>query len=85
MESAPNKNPSDGAPSGALPTADAVRNLLRAVIDPELGDNVVDLGMVGDVGVGADDVAVVVEVGGRCSKIVEEFSRLNRLLMPGSQ
>jgi len=59
MESAPNKNPSDGAPSGALPTADAVRNLLRAVIDPELGDNVVDLGMVGDVGVGADGVVTI--------------------------
>ena len=56
MESAPNKNPANGAPSGALPTPEAVRNLLRAVIDPELGDNVVDLGMIGDVTVGADGV-----------------------------
>lgn len=39
-----------------MPTADMVRNLLRAVIDPELGDNVVDLGMVGDVNVTADGV-----------------------------
>lgn len=57
MESAPNKNPgADGQGGGLLPTADAVRNLLRAVIDPELGDNVVDLGMVGDVTVGPDGV-----------------------------
>ena len=57
MESAPNKNPgADGQGGGLLPTADAVRNLLRAVIDPELGDNVVDLGMVGDVTVGSDGV-----------------------------
>ena len=51
MESAPSKSP-----EGGLPTADMVRNLLRAVIDPELGDNVVDLGMVGDVNVTADGV-----------------------------
>ena len=56
MESAPNKNPAKGAPSGVLPTPEAVRNLLRAVIDPELGDNVVDLGMVGDVAVGDDGI-----------------------------
>ena len=56
MESARNKNPAKGAPSGALPTPEAVRNLLRAVIDPELGDNVVDLGMVGEVTVGDDGI-----------------------------
>jgi ATP-binding protein involved in chromosome partitioning len=56
MESAPNKNPAKGAPSGVLPTPEAVRNLLRAVIDPELGDNVVDLGMVGEVTVGDDGI-----------------------------
>ena len=39
-----------------MPTADMVRNLLRAVIDPELGDNVVDLGMVGNINVTADGV-----------------------------
>ncbi|MFM8390531.1 MAG: P-loop NTPase, partial [Actinomycetota bacterium] len=54
MESAPDRN--SGTPTGSLPSPDAVRNLLRAVIDPELGDNVVDLGMVGDVTVGDDGV-----------------------------
>jgi len=54
MESAPDRN--SGTPTGSVPSPDAVRNLLRAVIDPELGDNVVDLGMVGDVTVGDDGV-----------------------------
>jgi ATP-binding protein involved in chromosome partitioning len=31
------------------PTIDEVQNLLRAVIDPELGDNIVDLGMAGEI------------------------------------
>lgn len=31
------------------PTLEEVRNLLRAVIDPELGDNIVDLGMAGEI------------------------------------
>ena len=44
------------APSGQLPSPEQVRNLLRAVIDPELGDNVVDLGMVGDVTVAPDGI-----------------------------
>ena len=54
MESAPNKNPGSG-----LPSADTVRNLLRAVVDPELGDNVVDLGMVGDISVTDEGVVHV--------------------------
>ena len=54
MESAPNKNPVAG-----LPSADAVRNLLKAVVDPELGDNVVDLGMVGDISVTDEGVVHV--------------------------
>jgi ATP-binding protein involved in chromosome partitioning len=36
------------------PTPDDVTTLLRAVIDPELGDNIVDLGMAGAVTVSAD-------------------------------
>ena len=43
------------------PDAEAVRNALRGVIDPELGDNVVDLDMVRSVEV-APDGGVVVEV-----------------------
>ena len=31
------------------PSIDEVQNLLRAVIDPELGDNIVDLGMAGEI------------------------------------
>ena len=31
------------------PSIDDIRSLLRAVIDPELGDNIVDLGMAGDI------------------------------------
>ncbi len=31
------------------PSVDDIRSLLRAVIDPELGDNIVDLGMAGDI------------------------------------
>ena len=41
------------------PTADHVRTLLRAVMDPELGDNIVDLGMAGDITVGADGVVTI--------------------------
>ena len=40
------------------PTVDEVRNLLRAVIDPELGDNIVDLGMAGDITM-ADGVVTI--------------------------
>jgi ATP-binding protein involved in chromosome partitioning len=43
------------------PTEDELREALRAVIDPELGDNVVDLGMVPRVTISADG-AVVAEV-----------------------
>ncbi|MET0911267.1 MAG: P-loop NTPase, partial [Ilumatobacteraceae bacterium] len=43
------------------PTVDAVTGLLRGVIDPELGGNIVDLGMVPSVIV-APDGAVTVEV-----------------------
>lgn len=35
----------------APPSVDEVRNLLRSVIDPELGANIVDLGMAGEVSV----------------------------------
>ena len=38
---------------------DQVLEALKGVIDPELGDNVVDLGMVRDVQVGEDGTATV--------------------------
>ena len=40
-------------------TADVVRELLRAVMDPELGDNIVDLGMAGDITVSAEGVVAI--------------------------
>jgi len=36
-----------------------VRELLRAVMDPELGDNIVDLGMAGDITVSAEGVVAI--------------------------
>src|SRR6476659_2658466 len=41
-------------PSAALPTLDEVRRLLRGVIDPELGSDIVELGMVDRVDVAAE-------------------------------
>lgn len=48
-------------------SAEAVRDALRAVIDPELGDNIVDLGMVRGIEVhpdGAVDVEVALTIAG---------------------
>lgn len=42
----PDKTPSPGTTSGPTPTADQVREALRLVIDPEIGINIVDLGLV---------------------------------------
>jgi len=42
-----------------MPTVDDLRSALLGVIDPELGDNVVDLGMVRDLAVNPDGVATV--------------------------
>lgn len=41
------------------PTVEQVRNLLRAVIDPELGANIVDLGMATEVDVTSDGVVII--------------------------
>lgn len=43
----------------APPSVDEVRNLLRAVIDPELGDNIVDLGMATAVSVSPDGLVSI--------------------------
>jgi ATP-binding protein involved in chromosome partitioning len=44
-----------------MPTSDDVMSVLRGVVDPELGSDIVDLGMVQDVAVGNDgDVRVTV-------------------------
>jgi len=46
-----------------LPTADDITGLLRGVIDPELGGNVVDLGMVPAIDIGPDgDVRITVKL-----------------------
>lgn len=39
-----------------------MRTLLRAVIDPELGDNIVDLGMAGDIRIADGTVTIGVKL-----------------------
>ena len=45
-------------PASALPDADALREAMRAVDDPEAGMNIVDLGLVYGIEAGADGVLV---------------------------
>ncbi|MFZ2055882.1 MAG: Mrp/NBP35 family ATP-binding protein [Acidimicrobiales bacterium] len=52
--------PPAGSPDGAAPSVEAVRTALEGVVDPELGTDIVDLGMVRDIEV--DGGAVIVEV-----------------------
>jgi ATP-binding protein involved in chromosome partitioning len=49
------------APAADRPTSDDLRSLLRGVIDPELGSDIVELGMVRDATID-DDGAVVVTI-----------------------
>ncbi|MYH71228.1 MAG: metal-sulfur cluster assembly factor, partial [Acidimicrobiia bacterium] len=47
------------APAAALPTVDDVMGVLRGVIDPELGSDIVDLGMARDAVVNSDGLVEV--------------------------
>jgi ATP-binding protein involved in chromosome partitioning len=59
VSSAP-PHPADTGPAAvAPPTPDHVRELLRGVIDPELGSDIVDLGMVKGIDVGGDGLVTV--------------------------
>ena len=46
------------SPSTTRPDADSVRALLRQVIDPEVGANIVDMGLIYEVTVGADAIRI---------------------------
>lgn len=59
--------PASGVPDADAPTEAQVIDLLRSVIDPELGADIVSLGMVPHVRVGADgavDVGIKLTIGG---------------------
>jgi ATP-binding protein involved in chromosome partitioning len=84
--------PSSGAEPGhragsTPPTPDTVREHLRAVIDPELGDNIVDLGMVRSVVVEPDGtlrVGVALTVAGCPLRTqIESDVRLRLESLPG--
>src|SRR2546423_6956870 len=54
-------NPGKICDMASLPTSDDVMSVLRGVVDPELGSDIVDLGMVQEVAVGKDgDVRLTV-------------------------
>jgi metal-sulfur cluster biosynthetic enzyme len=74
-----------GAPASAGPETEDVLEALRDVVDPELGINVVDLGLVYGVTVGEDRLAItdVIEDQARAALdgLVNDF-RINWVWMP---
>ena len=73
--------------SSLLPTASLVREALREVEDPELGVNVVDLGLIYDVETDGADVRVVLTLTTPgCplhATLREAVDRSVRLMVPG--
>jgi len=51
--------PPSAVPSGAVPSLEELEEAMRDVVDPELGINVVDLGLVYDIRVDENRVALV--------------------------
>ncbi|MEU4807523.1 metal-sulfur cluster assembly factor [Actinosynnema sp. NPDC023587] len=51
--------PEPSAPKADLPSVDDLEEAMRDVVDPELGINVVDLGLVYDIRVDEDNVALI--------------------------
>jgi len=52
-------SPATQTQGGSVATLDDIEEALKDVVDPELGINVVDLGLVYDLQVGADNVATI--------------------------
>jgi metal-sulfur cluster biosynthetic enzyme len=78
---------SDGAGQTGRPTAEQVREALKSVFDPELGINVVDLGLVYDVEVdpegGVDIRYTLTTMGCPIGPLIEDQMRAFVIALPG--